>query len=728
MHWFGAGRLLGGRPLPARSTRLYAEYSGCVSNPTPMTTADHPAPAQGPFTPASTPHVQSFWLWVMCLTGVDYFSTLGYQPSIAVQNAGMLAPLATVVLVLVTLFGALPVYCYVAGRSSEGQGSIGMLTRLVSGWHGKIMVLVLLGFAATDFVITKTMSAADAGLHLIENPHWPWKPDINDPAETTQQMIVTMSLLMLLGGMFLRGFREVIGLAVGITLVYLTLNVIVIGSCLKYLYEHPVLWHDWLDRIRDGQWHVPGNPLNGAGGGLGMMIAVALLLFPKLALGLSGFETGVAVMGLVKGSKLDEPGNPRGRIRNTRFLLFTAAIIMSLLLLGSSLAVSVLIKPSEITPIMRNGEMSPEGAGVSVHHPEDWPKKPAAGRALAYIAHAEDPDIAKVSPLFGNAFGTIYDLSTIVILWFAGASAMAGLLNLVPKYLPRYGMAPEWANAVRPLVILFTVINLFVTWLFKANVDAQGGAYATGVLVLMTSAGTACVIDRYQRRTGAWYRRLSWMFVFITMVFIYTTVDNEIEKGFQGLRIACCFIVAILLTSFVSRIARARELRFGGFQFAADDMQSKLLWDAIRDLELTILVPHRPGRRTLAQKETQIRREHRIPRDLMIVFVEVELSDASEFVNDPVIKIRQEEGRYVMKITDAASIAHTLAAVCLEIAKVSNRPPEIHFGWSDESPLSVSVGFLLFGEGNVPWMVRDLIRRAEPDSNKQPLVIIAGKA
>src|SRR5215204_4389716 len=140
-----------------------------------MSTPAAGAPDPGP------PH-QSFWLWVMCLTGVDYFSTLGYQPSIAVQNAGLLAPLATVVLVLVTLFGALPVNGYVARRSFEGQGSIVMLARLVSGWPGKILILVLLGFAATDFVITKTLSAADAAVHLIENPNWPWRPAGGEPA------------------------------------------------------------------------------------------------------------------------------------------------------------------------------------------------------------------------------------------------------------------------------------------------------------------------------------------------------------------------------------------------------------------------------------------------------------------------------------------------------------------------------------------------------------------
>jgi hypothetical protein len=350
--------------------------------------------------------------------------------------------------------------------------------------------------------------------------------------------------------------------------------------------------------------------------------------------------------------------------------------------------------------------------------PENAPK--ANERALAYLAHQEGPH--NISPFFGDTFGTVYDASTVVILWFAGASAMAGLLNIVPKYLPRYGMAPEWARATRPLVFLLTAINLLVTYVFKADVTAQGDAYATGVLVLITSACVATLIDKWRKGAGSFGGRLSVPYLLVTVVFVYTTAAVVVEKP-VGIKISFWFILAIMFTSFVSRYLRSRELRCAGFRMA--DPESKLLWDTIRHLELTVLVPHRPGRRTLAEKEAIIRREHRIPRDLMVVFVEVELADASDFDPMPIMTVRAEQGRYVIKLGGAASISHTLAALALDMAKVG-RPPEIHFGWTDETPWSGLLGFLLFGEGNVPWMVRELIRRAEPEPEQRPRIIIAG--
>jgi hypothetical protein len=643
----------------------------------------------------------------MCLTGVDYFSTLAYQPSIAFENAGLLAPFASIVLVCVTLFGALPVYRYVAGKSFDGQGSIGMLAHLVSGWPGKIIVLTLLGFAATDFVLTKTLSAADAAEHLVSNPIWPMD-QTNPDSVLHQRLVVTMGLLVLLGTMFLRGFREVIGLAVLLVGTYLLLNAVVIGAGLVHLAEHPDKFAHWTERVKVGEWYIENPPV--ATTGIVSVVIISLLLFPRLALGLSGFETGVAVMSVVKGDPNDDPKHPAGRIRNTRRLLITAAVIMSVFLLGSSLVVSTLIEPTELVTYDASGQALP---------PSDK-KPPAADRALAYLAHGEGSE--KIAPFCGSTFGTIYDLSTVVILWFAGASAMAGLLNLVPQYLPRYGMAPEWARAMRPLVIMFTILNLVVTWIFDASVKAQGDAYATGVLVLMTSACVAAVIDRWRTRTGRpWYRRVAWVYGIITVVFLYTTGDVVIGKP-AGIKIASFFILSILVTSIVSRVARARELRFEGFHIP--DTMSRLLWDTIKHLGLSVLVPHRPGRRSLESKETTIREEHRIPTEVMIVFVEVELADPSEFAPTPELTIYEKEGRYVLKIRNAASIAHTLAAVALDMSKVG-KPPTIHFGWTDNSPVSGTLGFLLFGEGNVPWEVRELITKAEADPAKRPKVMIA---
>ena len=644
-------------------------------------------------------HHYAWWL-IMCLCGVDYFSTLGYQPSIAFEGAGTLAPIATLILVLVTLLGALPVYRHVAGETPDGVGSIGMIERLFHGWWNKVVVLVLVGFAATDFVITKTLSAADAAAHLVSNSYYAAQV----PAFMESEMVVTCSLLVLLGAMFLKGFSEVVGLALVLVIAYLGLTAIVVGAGLFHLLTHPSLLHHWLTEISAGNYHLHHAPISGSGPWV--VLGIACIVFPKLALGMSGFETGVLQIHLMEGTK-DDPTNAAARIANTRKLLVSAALIMSVFLIASSLVTGTdtLIPADEL-------RLEPV-------------KGKAMDRALAYIAHGESPH--PICPLFGRVFGTVYDISTILILWFAGASAMAGLLNMVPRYLPRYGMAPEWAAAYRPLVLAFTAINLLVTWAFNADVSAQGGAYATGVLVLMTSAAIATLVDISHKPlptdgTGILGRRASIAYFFVVcLVFIYTTIANMIERP-DGIIIASIFIGCVLAISIFSRLWRAEEMRLKEFRFADD--AARMLWtDICLDGTFQVLVPHRPGQRSLAEKEAEIRRKHRIPQGVPIVFLEVHYGDTSDFENAPIIGVRQEGDFFVITAHDCVSVSHTIAQLAMEMTK-NGSPLDIVFGWSKGNRLKLALDFLLFGRGDVPNRVVDLLDDAIADPDKRPTVIV----
>ncbi len=608
---------------------------------------------QGPHTEnGEKPHS---WWKVMCLTGVDYFSTLGYQPGIAALAAGVLSPVATLVLVLVTLLGALPVYRRVAADSPHGEGSIAMLMKLLSFWKGKLFVLALLGFAATDFIITITLSAADATAHIDENPYVP-------EALRGQEVAVTLVLIALLGAVFLKGFTEAIGIAVGLVGVYLALNVVVIGDGLWRVLTHPTQVTDWTTALTTQH----GDPL--------MMVAIALLVFPKLALGLSGFETGVAVMPQVKGQLRD-------RVRGTKKLLTTAAVIMSCFLLTSSVVTTVLIPQDQFAD---GGE--------------------ANGRALAFLAHEN----------LGNAFGTVYDVATIAILWFAGASAMAGLLNLVPRYLPKFGMAPAWARAVRPLVLVFTLTAFLITVIFEADVDAQGGAYATGVLVLMTSAAVAVTLSAHHRGQ----RRRTWAFGAIAVVFLYTTVVNVFERP-DGVRIAACFIAAILVISLLSRILRAFELRTTSI--TADESAQALLDEcARRNVRFIANEPDGRDSREYSDKIAQIIADNDLADDRDLIFVEVTVRDASDFETELRLHGEVLHHRYRILTMESSSVPSALAALLLHVRDRSGRRPHIYLEWTEGNPVGNFVRYLIFGQGEVAPVTREMIRRAEPDRRRRP--------
>ena len=592
----------------------------------------------------------------MCLTGVDYFSTLGYQSGIAFLAAGVLSPIATLVLVLVTLFAALPVYNRVAAASPNGQGSIAMLEKLFPGWSGKAFVLVLLGFATTDFVITMTLSAADAAAHFVHNPY--------TPAALQSQMGVTLCLLAILGAIFLKGFREAVKIAVVLVAIYLGLNVIVTAVAIVHVFYQPRLIPDWKSAVFATH------------GSLFAIIGVSLLLFPRLALGLSGFETGVAVMPLIKSDDLE------GRIRNTRRLLATAALIMSVFLLATSIVTTLLIPAAAFK---RGG--------------------PANGRAMAYLAHL----------YLGNGFGTVYDLSTILILAFAGASAMAGLLNLIPRYLPGFGMAPEWARASRPLVLVFVSVAFAVTRLFHADVDAQGGAYATGVLVLITSASCATTIA-----AKSLFSRLA--LGLVSLIFIYTTLVNIYERP-EGLKISCIFIFTMVFMSLVSRAVRSTELRITGIMLD-DQAQALLAENAHKTIRLIAWNPRNTANKNLEQANLELRRLHGLEHEDSIYFFEVERGNTSDFTECISIRGCREGSHRVLRARSAA-VANSIAALLIHLKRTTGCIPHVYFHWTDVSPLVNVMRFIFLGEGDTAPLTHEILRREIKNPAERPIVHVS---
>jgi len=593
----------------------------------------------------SRKHPAHPWYLVIWLTGVDYFSTLGYQPGIALLAAGALSPIATAVLVAVTLFCALPIYVQVAGRSFAGLGSIAMLENLLPGWWGKFMVLVLLGFASTDFVITMTLSASDAALHATQNPYL--HPFLGDA-----DLRVTLVLLALLAAVFLKGFTEAIELATAVCVPYLLLNAAVLARALLEIASHPAALTQWRNALTaQGDWKQVG--------------LAAVILFPRLALGLSGFETGVSVMPLITGDS-DDSGSerPRGRIRNTRKLLASAAVIMSVLLLISSF-VSALLIPKEAY----------QAGGA------------ANGRAIAYLAHG----------YLGNVFGSVYDLATILVLWFAGASAMAGLLHLVPRYLPRVGLAPEWVAYARPLVLLLFGFNVVVTLIFRANVEAQGGAYATGVLVLMFSAAVAAAVSLWKEHSYA----LSVYCWGVVLVFGYTTVANVIERT-DGIIISSVFIVFILTVSGVSRYVRAKELRVGSHRF--HDAEWEQLWNELVEKKVNMVPVRGLEAQKLSDRTAKLRKYYQVEGALAFIHVHL-LDNRSEFLSPLEITVSERDGQYLVEASQAVATANAVAYLSELL-----RPSAIFLGLSRQNLMRQSFRYFLLGEGEIGLMVYTILQ------------------
>ncbi|MBX9695549.1 MAG: amino acid transporter [Cyanobacteria bacterium] len=604
------------------------------------------------------------WWRVMCLTGVDYFSSMGFQPGLSFLAANALSPLSTFFLVMATLLGALPAYWVVAKESPFGQGSFAIFERLLKGWTGKSIVLVILGFAATDFIFTITMCAADATAHIVENPWW--------PSHLKDRVWITLVLVGVLGAVFLKGFREAIRLCVWLVAGYLLVNLITISACIMHIAANPHVVDDWLSAVN---LKYPSHL---------EMVKVAVIAFPQLALGLSGFETGVAVMGLIETDGETAEDDLEQRIANTRLLLVIVAIVMGVFLITGSIVTTLLIEPA----LFQDGQ-------------------PANGRALAYLTHK----------LLGDGFGTVYDITTVLILWFAGASGMAALLSLVPQYLPRYGMAPDWAGARRPLVFFFTLVAFAITVVFGADVDSQAGAFATGLLAMITSAtiGVTCLL---------WHKGLLVRIAFslISLVFLYACVAIIVSRP-DGLAISLMFICTVFGSSLLSRAIRSTELRVEEVIF------DEKAWSFIRKAcnrrwgEVRLLAHKRDGHDDYDRKVQTARRDHSVQtKEGDFIFLEMIPTDVSDFSKEKLlIEGFEEDGHQILRCA-THSVPNAIAATLLHIRDETHRVPHVYLNWTEGHPLGYALKYILFGEGETAPLTREILRSQEPDPDQRPRV------
>jgi hypothetical protein len=258
-------------------------------------------------------------------------------------------------------------------------------------------------------------------------------------------------------------------------------------------------------------------------------------------------------------------------------------------------------------------------------------------------------------------------------------------------------------------------VAFFVTVAFHANVDAQGGAYATGVLVLITSAACAVTLS-------VWNSKSRWIYLLIALVFIYTSAMNIWERP-EGLKISMFFIGSILFVSFVSRTTRSTELRITGVHLSkeADEILKNSGDEVIR------VIPRRPKPTTpqdLDRIDKLVRTIHGLPPHAKIIFLEMERTDASEFDQHLSIQGEQVANHCILRASSPI-VANAIAAFLIHVEKTTGRTPHIYFKWKEGNPVANIFRFLFLGEGDTAPLTHEVLRKAIRDIDHRPIVHVS---
>jgi hypothetical protein len=268
---------------------------------------------------------------------------------------------------------------------------------------------------------------------------------------------------------------------------------------------------------------------------------------------------------------------------------------------------------------------------------------------------------------------------------------------------------------VRPVVLVYTAISIGITLVFHADVDAQAGAYATGILAMMVSGAVAVTISAVRARQ----RLAAAGFGALTLILLYALADNIIEKP-DGIAISAVFVAAIIVVSLVSRVSRTTELRADRIEF--DEAARRFVADSIvHDGELNIIANRRQkgDEQEYAAKEIEQRGMNPVPGRADVLFLEVDVVDPSEF--SEVLQVRGVEvGRHRILRVQSPAAPNAIAAVLLALRDATGVRPHCYFEWAEGSPLVHLFRYLLLGRGDTAPVVREIIRTVEPDPSRRP--------